>query len=324
MSEKILVDGVTYVPYHYMEESELEYFVIKHSGKIFGKNNFYLPKSKLKSKGGLVSIPDGFVIDFNNRKWYVVEIELAEHDVYNHIVPQMSKFINGIKNPDNRKELIGKFYEWFCSEPIEKAKSEILLGGMELYKTINDIIEKPPQFLVIIDKRTDQVAEAVSSIAGDTRIIEFKTFIREDIGDIRVHLHLFEPPIVPLKAVNTRASKYQETENKVKAGKYQRAKRGTITPQKEYYLPILEALVELGGKGRVSEVLGIVFNKMKNELTSDDLKEVPSGKDIRWENAAKWARWWLVNNGYLSNKSPYGIWEITTAGQKYLEKLKGE
>ena len=94
------------------------------------------------------------------------------------------------------------------------------------------------------------------------------------------------------------------------------------TPEEAYHVPILEALVELGGKAPVSAVLERVYTKLEGRLQPSDLEFVPSGQEERWRNTAKWARADLKEQGYLAADSPKGIWEITDAGRRYLESLK--
>ncbi|MGQ9631031.1 MAG: winged helix-turn-helix domain-containing protein [bacterium] len=95
-------------------------------------------------------------------------------------------------------------------------------------------------------------------------------------------------------------------------GGRRRRKRGrrqavNKTPEAAYRMPILEALEKLGGNGRVREVLNIVYERMKDRLTEDDLKPLPSGSDIRWTNTAKWERQSMVHDGLLRDDSPVGM-----------------
>ncbi len=64
-----------------------------------------------------------------------------------------------------------------------------------------------------------------------------------------------------------------------------RAKKGQKTPEVKYKIPILQSIVELGGKAKVKDVLDKVFQKMKNQFTESDLKPLPSNSNsIRWKN----------------------------------------
>ena len=97
-----------------------------------------------------------------------------------------------------------------------------------------------------------------------------------------------------------------------------RLQRGQRTPQEAYCQPILKALVELGGSAAISDVLKKVEKSMKEILKPVDYETLSSGHDIRWRNAAQFARNTMVGKGLLKSNSPWGIWEITEAGRKTL------
>ncbi len=98
-------------------------------------------------------------------------------------------------------------------------------------------------------------------------------------------------------------------------------KKGLRTPEDEFFIPILESLIELGGKAEMKKVLSKVYEKMKPKLNKYDLSSLPSNpKQTRWENTAQWARNTMVNEGLLSPNSPRGIWEITEKGRNFYEK----
>ncbi|RJS68687.1 hypothetical protein CW714_09730, partial [Methanophagales archaeon] len=40
-------------------------------------------RSKIETKAGIGSIPDGFVLSLTGDKWYIIEVELADHPLYN-------------------------------------------------------------------------------------------------------------------------------------------------------------------------------------------------------------------------------------------------
>ncbi len=101
-------------------------------------------------------------------------------------------------------------------------------------------------------------------------------------------------------------------------------RRARYTQEEEFAIPILESLVELGGRGWADEVLKKVEEKMKGRLTEADYEKLPRSKQIRWINYARWCRKRLVERGLLSNSSPRGVWEITERGRSYLEKYKNE
>jgi hypothetical protein len=99
--------------------------------------------------------------------------------------------------------------------------------------------------------------------------------------------------------------------------------RGLKTPEREYRIPILQALVELGGSATMNEVLERVHNLMRHRLSNYDYQSLPSDPSTqRWQNTAQWARYRMVTEGLLSSNSPRGVWEITESGRKFLEQFK--
>jgi len=96
-------------------------------------------------------------------------------------------------------------------------------------------------------------------------------------------------------------------------------RRGLRTPEWAYRVPILESLVELGGRGRMREVLARVEAKIGHRLNDHDRERLESG-EIRWRKTAMWCRQTLVEQGLLARDSPRGIWEITEKGRRWLEK----
>lgn len=104
-----------------------------------------------------------------------------------------------------------------------------------------------------------------------------------------------------------------------------RLKRGLRTPQREFYLPILKVLINLGGKAQVHEVLRNLEIEMKDILNNYDLQHLTSNPNIkRWENTAGWARYAMVKKGLLKLDSPPGIWEISEEGRNYYESNKND
>lgn len=99
----------------------------------------------------------------------------------------------------------------------------------------------------------------------------------------------------------------------------QRLSRGLRTPEEAFRRPILEALVELGGRATVDDIMSRVEMKMMGILNTYDREELPSGRAIRWKNTAQWCRKTMVNEGLLLSNSPMGVWEISEAGRRALE-----
>jgi restriction system protein len=97
---------------------------------------------------------------------------------------------------------------------------------------------------------------------------------------------------------------------------HSRLERGVRTPQDRFRLPILESLVELGGKAPLHQVLDLVEIKLSGVLNATDFEHLPSNsKVIRWINTAQWERNAMVAAGLLAPVAQRGVWEITPAGR---------
>lgn len=100
-----------------------------------------------------------------------------------------------------------------------------------------------------------------------------------------------------------------------------RLRKGVKTPETDYHVPILEALVAMGGQGKTQDVLDRVGQGLQGQLKPVDWETLSDGRTIRWRNAAQWARNSMVEAGFLSADSARGVWEITQKGRDRLRKL---
>ncbi len=100
-----------------------------------------------------------------------------------------------------------------------------------------------------------------------------------------------------------------------------RLPRGRRTPQTAFRLPILQVLVELGGRARSRQVLERLQHRMRPQLKEVDYQPLRSNVGLpRWRNTAYWARTLLTKEGLLNTQAGYGVWEITEAGREYLRR----
>ncbi len=190
----VLIDGVRYRLVIPDNEAVLEEAIKSNFQHIFGPDSFYLDVKKLiKSKAGIASIPDGYVILFEAKaRWCILEVELASHSIYDHIVPQLTKFNRGIENSSSRKKLVEMFYSIINEDEVLRAKLKQKIKTGEIYKFISDLIAENPLIVVAIDRKTEELFEAVRDIRGEVKLLEFQTFRREGIED-QINAYVFEP-----------------------------------------------------------------------------------------------------------------------------------
>ncbi len=104
------------------------------------------------------------------------------------------------------------------------------------------------------------------------------------------------------------------------AGKV-RAPAGTLLREEEYELPMLQALVELGGSAPSRAVIDLVGSKIKDRLMDLDKEKLNSGA-IRWENRIQFVRLRLIQQGLMSKETGRGVWAISDQGRRRVESTK--
>lgn len=113
----------------------------------------------------------------------------------------------------------------------------------------------------------------------------------------------------------------EDEETKAERRNLGRLRKGLRTPEAAYYLPILKALIELGGSAKMQSVLDKVYKAMKPILKDVDHEPLASDPDMpRWRNSAQWARNTMRQEGLIKDDSPHGTWEITQAGKDRVQQ----
>ena len=58
--------------------------------------------------------------------------------------------------------------------------------------------------------------------------------------------------------------------------------------------------------------------RMRDQLIADDFEHLESGGE-RWWKSVNWARFDLVQDGYLRHDSPRGVWALSKKGAALVE-----
>jgi hypothetical protein len=139
----------------FQNEDEFERLVVENSRTLFGEKSLYIDlKSRVEGRVLGSAIPDGLLIDFRdpeNPEFYLVEVELSQHDFYKHIFPQVTKFFAFFKNERGRAELVEKTFTVINSDQSMRSRFNQLVGGREIYKSLKDIVENSQNILIVID-----------------------------------------------------------------------------------------------------------------------------------------------------------------------------
>jgi restriction system protein len=102
-----------------------------------------------------------------------------------------------------------------------------------------------------------------------------------------------------------------------------RIRKGLRTPEPAFFCPILQALSDLGGSAKRSDIFQLLEHSMRDVLKPIDYQILSSeAEQMRWQNSAQWARNLMVKEGLLQADSPVGIWEITEKGRVFLQNKR--
>lgn len=129
----------------FSDEAELEAVVERHSKLLFGTSTIFLSKKMLVRTGDeRGTIPDAFVIDYENGDWYLVEVEVIGHGVWRHIVPQITNQIVACLNQETRNLLTDRVLEHI-------AQDQFLLSEHNIQQRVVSILRRDPIVAIPID-----------------------------------------------------------------------------------------------------------------------------------------------------------------------------
>jgi restriction endonuclease Mrr len=94
-----------------------------------------------------------------------------------------------------------------------------------------------------------------------------------------------------------------------------------IPTQAEIDLPLLEAILSLGGEARPRDVYPILAKSFP-DMTDADMAETLLHGESKWKNRVQWARQDLVSSGELDSPK-WGLWRITALGRQRVQGKKG-
>lgn len=185
----LLIDGDKYERWMPASEEAFEEIVKEHAHDIFGDNSAYLDIKHKLIGSEIASIPDAYAITFDPDKLWIVELELSTHNVYDHIMPQLGKFLAALSRSATRDKLCNLLFNELQARSNVK---ETLGQRGEIHRFVFNLLTNPPHVLVIIDRLVPGLEDLEVALSADVTICEFATFCKEDLG-LAAHCHQFEP-----------------------------------------------------------------------------------------------------------------------------------
>ena len=196
------INGKTYSKIEFNTEEEVENVIINNFKLLFGDYSILLPKSLISTSGGKGTIPDGIIINFESRRWYIMEVERGIHGTWEHIAPQITKQITAIQNDDTKTKITEN-----CIAEIQKNKnfidllSEINISEINIHGEIEKILRKDPIISLPIDYIPYDLEEWAANLKTTVEIQLVEKFSDKD-GNI-----LFNMPDLELKTSDEKIAK---------------------------------------------------------------------------------------------------------------------
>jgi hypothetical protein len=114
-------------------ESDYEAVVLNQAPELFPAWRCIPFNETIEGDDGTRKKPDLALVDHEYRQWWVVEVELAHHNLYGHVIPQVDAFRTGGYGPTHARALHRK------AEDLDPVRLEAMILG------------EPPNVLVVVD-----------------------------------------------------------------------------------------------------------------------------------------------------------------------------
>jgi hypothetical protein len=204
------------------EEKDFRPIVEQHVDDIFGKPSYVFNlRTNLKTVAGKGGIPDEFVLSLSNPlTLWVVENELERHPVYDHVAPQLGRFMNALKNPVTQMELTKVLYDEIIADSSIEAEIRSRFHPRDTYKFVSDLIPAHVRFSIVIDDETPELDEVYENLPKRPELVVVLRTYLLDPTNPKIHACVITPllgrvyganPTVPSAPLSLRATTYPKT-----------------------------------------------------------------------------------------------------------------
>jgi len=167
----IILNEKKFIEAEFDNEQEIEDVVIENAEYFFGSSSIFIPKKLIRTKDGFGTIPDGFSIDLATRSWFVVEVELVHHSVWNHIAPQVAKQMIAVATPESRQILEDIVIQMYNeSEDVKEKFKEAKIREIDIRRVLGEILRQPPIIGMPIDRISQDLKEWAATLRNDVRL----------------------------------------------------------------------------------------------------------------------------------------------------------
>lgn len=195
----------TFIDENFRNEGEIEQVFFEHYQVLMGANVVLLPKSIIQTSDGSGTIPDAYAFDLDNHCWYLIEVELLHHGVWQHIVRQISMQLTAARDARSQEKILDKAVELYeRDERFRSIVQEKEIKEIHLRKRLADILKKEPLIGIPIDKSSSDLDTWAKSMRTGVKIWEIKKFVDLKNPEIKAYF------LPDAKAVINTVDKEQE------------------------------------------------------------------------------------------------------------------
>ena len=158
-------------------EAELEKWVFQNLTHFLG-DCMPLEKFTLVTASGKGGVPDGFVFNFVEREWCLIECKLLKHGVWPHIAEQISRLVVAVQNPDTLRSIRDRLFEKILASGRAKdvaikmeTAAERLMQQLELF-----VEGVQPNIVIFIDETNQDLSDFAHALATPVQVYRVNKF----------------------------------------------------------------------------------------------------------------------------------------------------
>ena len=174
----IIPNQTRFAEVEFSQEAEIEKVFFEHYPILMGESTVFLPKARIRTGEGSGTIPDGYAFDLDANEWYLIEVELLKHGVWQHIVKQISMQLVAANEAKSKERILQMAIQLFDND--ERFRGIVQDKGIkELHLTqrLMDIMKKEPLIGLPIDKVNSDLKTWATSLRTKVKIWEIKKFV---------------------------------------------------------------------------------------------------------------------------------------------------
>jgi len=161
---RIILNNNEYSLFDFDNEAEFEKAVIENEKNLFGKDSVYIDVKRRIGHDNHRGIPDAFLVDFydsKNPQLYIVENELASHDVYKNIAEQITRFLTSTISSKNQiRDVL-----------LETIRNDAKTQERLKNKLRDTVFENIEQLMIYLVEKDIKIVVVINEITADLNLV---------------------------------------------------------------------------------------------------------------------------------------------------------